>query len=57
MKFDYLCARIDTYVNEYGDLKFNVCVELPTAHGNLRRTTVALKYFPEREQISVITIT
>lgn len=43
--------------NEYGDLMFNVCVELPTVDKSLRRTTIALKYLPEKGEISVITIT
>lgn len=43
--------------NEYGDYLFNVCVELETIHGNLRKTTVALKYLPDSGVIQVNTIT
>ena len=43
--------------NEYGDLIFNVCIELPTKNSNVRRTTVALKYYPKNGQIDIITIT
>lgn len=43
--------------NEYGDLLFNVCAELPTVHGNLRKTTIALKYHPDTGTMDVVTIT
>ena len=43
--------------NEYGDLLFNVCVELPTVNGNIRRTTVALKYLPDTGEMQINTIT
>ena len=43
--------------NEYGDRLFNVCVELPTKNGNVRRTTVALKYHPDYGEIDIVTIT
>lgn len=43
--------------NEHGDLMFNVCVELPTVNGHIRKTTVALKYFPDTGIIEVVTIT
>lgn len=43
--------------NEYDDLLFNVCVELTTVNGNKRKTTIALKYFPETGTVEVITIT
>ena len=57
--FKQICANYiyNLEENEFGDLKFNVCVELPTIHGNLRRTTIALKYFPEKGEVSIITIT
>lgn len=44
-------------INEYGDRLFNVCVELPTKSGNVRRTTVALKYKPACGEIDIVTIT
>lgn len=43
--------------NPYGDLMFNVCIELPTIHGNIRKTTIALKYHPDTGSIDVVTIT
>ncbi len=43
--------------NEYGDLMFNVCAEMPTIRGSLRRTTIALKYLPQQGKMSVITVT
>lgn len=44
-------------VNEYGDYLFNVCVELLTRDGKVRKTTVALKYKPDCGQVDVVTIT
>lgn len=43
--------------NEYGDLLFNVCVELQTEASNIRRTTIAIKYIPENGEMYIITIT
>ena len=43
--------------NGYGDLLFNVCVDLPTINGNFRKTTVALKYHPHTGEMSIITVT
>lgn len=43
--------------NNYGDLLFNVCVDLPTINGNFRKTTVALKYHPNTGEMSIITVT
>lgn len=43
--------------NEYGNLIFDVCVELPTINGNLRRTTIALKYLPDTSEMQIVTIT
>lgn len=43
--------------NEFGDLLFNVCVELPTIHKHIRKSTIALKYHPNTGKIDVITIT
>jgi hypothetical protein len=43
--------------NEYGAYLFNVCAELETIHGNMRKTTIALKYLPDLGVIQVNTIT
>lgn len=43
--------------NEYGAYLFNICAELETIHGNLRKTTIALKYLPDLGIIQVNTIT
>ena len=43
--------------NEYGDLMFNVCVELPTINGHCRKTMVALKYHPDSGEMSIVTVT
>lgn len=43
--------------NEYGDLLFNVCIELQTEDKHIRKTTVALKYIPENGEMYIITIT
>ena len=43
--------------NEYGDLLFNVCVELPTIHERIRKTTIALRYHPDTGKMDVVTIT
>ena len=43
--------------NEYGVMIFDVCVELPTINGHMRKTTVALKYLPDSGEMQVITIT
>lgn len=43
--------------NRYGDLLFNVCLDLPTVHGGRRKTTVALKYLPQAGEMAVITVT
>lgn len=37
--------------------KFCVCVEMPTQHGNERKTTVVLKYLPDVGEMYIITIT
>jgi len=42
---------------KYGVLLFDVCVEVPTVNGNLRKTTIGLKYLPQIGEIQVITIT
>lgn len=57
--FKYICANYiyNLKKNEYGDLMFNVCVELPTVNGHIRKTTIALKYHPENGIIEVITVT
>lgn len=43
--------------NEYGDYLFNVCIELETVNGNMRKTMVALKYLPNSGEMYVNTIT
>lgn len=43
--------------NEYGDLLFNVCVELLTQNGNKRKTTIAIKYIPENGEMHIVTVT
>lgn len=43
--------------NEYGDLIFDVCIEIPTVNGNVRRTTIALKYLPDTGEMQIITVT
>jgi hypothetical protein len=43
--------------NEYGDLLFNVCVQLQTQDGNKRKTTIAIKYIPENGEMRIITVT
>ena len=43
--------------NDYGDLLFNVCVDLPTVNGNFRKTLIALKYYPNSGEISIVTVT
>lgn len=37
--------------------KFCVCIDMPTIHGNYRKTTVVLKYFPSIGEMHIITIT
>lgn len=43
--------------NDFGDYLFNVCVELQTQSGNVRKTTIALKYKPDSGEVDLITIT
>ena len=43
--------------NEYGALMFNVCIDLPTVNGNYRKTTIALKYYPESGEMFIVTVT
>lgn len=43
--------------NDYGDLLFNVCVDLPTVNGNYRKTLIALKYYPNSGEMSIVTVT
>lgn len=43
--------------NKYNSLIFNVCIELETIKGNIRRTTVALKYLPDTGEMQIVTIT
>ena len=57
--FKRICANYiyNLSKNQYGDLMFNVCIELPTVHGNIRKTTIALKYHPDTGQVDVVTLT
>lgn len=57
--FQQICANYiyNLKKNQYGDLMFNVCMELPTVHGNLRKTTIALKYHPDLGLVDVVTLT
>lgn len=57
--FKHICANYiyNLKKNEYGDLMFNVCVELPTVNGHVRKTTIALKYHPDTGIIEVVTVT
>lgn len=57
--FKKICSNYiyNLRTNEYGDYLFNVCIELPTKKGNIRRTTVALKYIPTCGEIAIVTIT
>lgn len=57
--FQHICANYiyNLKENEFGDLLFNVCVELPTVNGHIRKTTIALKYHPDIGVIEIITIT
>lgn len=57
--FRRICANYiyNLRKNEYGDLMFNVCVEFPTVHDNIRKTTVALKYHPDSGIVEVVTLT
>jgi hypothetical protein len=57
--FKHICANYiyNLRENEYGDLMFNVCVELPTINGHFRKTTIALKYHPDTGAIDIVTVT
>lgn len=59
MVYDKICSNYiyNLELNQYGDLKFNVCINIPTMNGNLRKTMIALKYFPDSGEISIITVT
>lgn len=43
--------------NDFGAMLFDVCIELKTNNGHLRRTTIALKYLPESGTMQIVTIT
>lgn len=43
--------------DDYGNLRFNVCVEISTINGNYRKTTIALKYLPDSGEMFIITVT
>ena len=57
--FKQICANYiyNLKKNAYGDLMFNVCVELPTTNRRQRKTTIALKYHPDTGTMDVVTIT
>lgn len=57
--FKHICANYvyNLKKNEYGALMFNVCVELPTINGHIRKTTIALKYHSDTGIIEVVTVT
>ena len=57
--FKHICANYiyNLKENEYGDLMFNVCIELPTIHNHIRKTTIALKYCPDTGIIELVTVT
>ena len=57
--FRNICANYiyNLRENPYGDLMFDVCVELPTARGNRRKTVVAIKYHPDTGLADVVTVT
>lgn len=59
MVFKKICGNYIYNINknEYGDLMFDVCIELATVNGNIRRTTIGLKYHPDTDNISLVTIT
>lgn len=56
--FESICSNYiyNLEENEYG-LKFNICVDLMTVNGNMRKTMIALKYLPAEGRILVITVT
>ena len=57
--FKQICANYiyEINKNEYGALMFNVCVELPTIHNHIRKTTIGLKYYPDTGVIEIVTVT
>lgn len=57
--FSHICANYiyNLRENEYGAFMFDVCVDLPTIHGNKRKTVVGLKYYPDSGSVEVVTIT
>lgn len=57
--FKQICANYiyNLKENQYGDLMFNVCIELQTINSHIRKTTIALKYHPDTGVIDVVTIT
>lgn len=55
--FKHICANY-IYLkkkNEYGNLMFNVCVELPIVNDHIRKTTIALNNHFDTEIIEVVT--
>lgn len=57
--FKNICANYiyDLKKNEHNALMFNVCVELPTINGHIRKTKIVLKYHPNNGTLEVVTIT
>lgn len=45
------------FLNEYNTVKFNVCIELPTKAGKLRKTMISLEYLSTINKLRLITIT
>lgn len=57
--YDKICSSYiyNLQENNHGVLMFNVCIDLPTINGNNRKTTIALKYFPESGEMWIVTVT
>lgn len=57
--YQKICKKhiFNLHLNEYGIYKFNVCIDFLTQNRNLRKTTIALKYFSDTGIIDLITLT
>lgn len=44
-------------IDVLGYTMFNICVDLPTINNRLRKTAIALKYYPEKGEMEIVTIT
>ncbi len=42
--------------NEFGDLKFNVLIELQDGNKNIKNVLVSLKYIPKENELRLITM-